>query len=419
MMSSENNNLQVGFINKLMDSFRLVNEKEGYDDVIESIEKGVVFRGTNLWVLMFAIFMASLGLDMGSIAVIIGAMLISPLMGPIMGLGLGIGTNDDVLLKKSIYNYSFAVIVSLAVSTFYFLLSPIQDNQSEILARTAPNIYDVAIALFGGLAAMIAVVSKQKGNVIPGAAIATALMPPLCTAGYGIATLQLKYFLGATYLFTINTVFIALASFVIIRFLKFPLKHRLDAREEFRAKIIILSVVVVTILPSIYFGYGVVKELRFSYNANAFIKNEADFPGDYLLSKNIDPKRRVITLVFGGRKIDDNEIEILKKKLDQYELSGAEIDLKQGFASLEDLQNDEKFKKLSGVMEDMGVDLKSLKLEVFERGSGNEASIEELKGELEAIKMKLDSLVADNQVPADMAGVLDDQQAINKNNISQ
>ena len=408
------------FINRFIDNFRLRHEKEDHDDVVESIERGVVFRGTNLWVLIFAIFIASLGLNMGSIAVIIGAMLISPLMGPIMGIGLGVGTNDDGLLKKSIYNYSFAVAVSLAVSTSYFLLSPIHQSQSELLARTAPNIYDVAIALFGGFAGIIAVVSKQKGNVIPGAAIATALMPPLCTAGYGIATLQSKYFFGAMYLFTINTVFIALASLIIIRFLRFPLKHRFNPKEELKARIIILSVVTVTVLPSIYFGYGVVKELKFSYNANAFIKNEADFPGDYLLSKDIDPKNEAITLVFGGRKIESDEIESLERKMGRYGLSGAKLDLKQGFSSLEDLQNDEKFKKLSDAAENMGLDLKSLRLEVSEKDDGNAAAIEGIKSELEAIKIKIDSLAPNNdQATASNDGASLEQRMTSQDNIDQ
>ena len=205
--------------------FKLLEEKEDYVAVINQLEKGVVFRGTNLWVLIFAIFVASLGLNVNSTAVIIGAMLISPLMGPIMGLGLGMGINDVALLKKALYNFLVAAGVALATSTLFFTLSPINEAHSEILARTSPNIYDVLIALFGGLAGMLATSSKNKGNVIPGVAIATALMPPLCTAGYGLATFQFQFFFGAFYLFIINTVFIALATFFVVKFLRFPLKE--------------------------------------------------------------------------------------------------------------------------------------------------------------------------------------------------
>ena len=209
----------------LFDHFKLNTEKEDYQTVIGNIEKDVVFKGTNLWLLVFAIFIASLGLNVNSTAVIIGAMLVSPLMGPIMGLGLGMAINDLALLKKSLFNYLLAAGVGLATSTIYFLLSPLDEAHSEILARTSPNIYDVLIALFGGFAGILATSSKQKGNVIPGVAIATALMPPLCTAGFGLATLNIDFFFGAFYLFLINTVFIALATLVTTRFLNFPYKH--------------------------------------------------------------------------------------------------------------------------------------------------------------------------------------------------
>lgn len=217
---------------KFLDKFKLLTEKEDYKTVVTNIENGVVFRGTNLWVLIFAIFVASLGLNVNSTAVIIGAMLISPLMGPIMGIGLGMGINDISLLRKAIYNFLVATSVALATSTVFFLLSPLSDAHSEILARTAPNIYDVLIAFFGGLAGILATSSRHKGNVIPGVAIATALMPPLCTAGYGLATLQLSFFFGAFYLFIINTVFIALATFIIVRLLHFPLKDLHSEQSE-------------------------------------------------------------------------------------------------------------------------------------------------------------------------------------------
>src|SRR5664279_4983721 len=219
-------------IRNLLVKFSLRHEKEESDVIIENIERGVVFKGTNLWVLIFAIFIASLGLNVNSTAVIIGAMLISPLMGPIMGLGLSVGINDLSLLRKSFYNYSVATGAALATSTLFFLLSPLNEAHSEILARTAPNIYDVLIALFGGLAGIVATASKQKGNVIPGVAIATALMPPLCTAGYGLATLKFEFFIGAFYLFVINSVFIALATFILVRILKFPFKHLQDKKSE-------------------------------------------------------------------------------------------------------------------------------------------------------------------------------------------
>jgi uncharacterized hydrophobic protein (TIGR00271 family) len=206
---------------RILDNFKLANEREDFQLVKDDIEKEIQFSRTNLWILIFAILIASLGLLTNSTTVIIGAMLISPLMGPIMGLGFGIAINDLQLLKRSILNFLFASSVSLTISTSFFLLTPIHEATSEILHRTSPNIYDALIALFGGLAGMVATSSKLKGNVIPGVAIATALMPPLCTAGYGLANLNPKYFFGALYLFFINTVFIALATLVTARLLKF------------------------------------------------------------------------------------------------------------------------------------------------------------------------------------------------------
>ena len=326
-------------MNNFLDKFKLHAEKEHLPTVIENISSGAVFRGTNLWILIFAIFVASLGLNVNSTAVIIGAMLISPLMGPIMALGLGIGINDTALLRKAIYNFLVATSVALTTSTLFFLISPLNEAHSEILARTSPTIYDVLIALFGGFAGIIATSSKQKGNVIPGVAIATALMPPLCTAGYGLATLQFAFFFGAFYLFIINTVFIALATFIMVRFLHFPYKPGLNEKAETRAHRIVWGVVMITLLPSIYFGYDLVQQNRFTKMANSFINNEAHFTNDYLLSKKIDAKDRKITLVFGGQEITTADIETLKSHLKKYEIDGTSLDVKQGFAYLTEKHN--------------------------------------------------------------------------------
>jgi uncharacterized hydrophobic protein (TIGR00271 family) len=326
------NNIKA--LTNIFDKFKLNAEKEDLRTVVENIDAGVVFRGTNLWVLIFAIFVASLGLNVNSTAVIIGAMLISPLMGPIMGIGLGMGINDLALLRKAIFNYSVATGVALATSTLFFLLSPLDDAHSEILARTSPNIYDVLIALFGGFAGILATSSKQKGNVIPGVAIATALMPPLCTAGYGIATLQFNYFVGAFYLFIINTVFIALATLIMVRLLHFPHKHLQTKKADIVAQRITWLVVLATLLPSLYFGYDMIEQDRFAKNANRFIVEEAHFQNDYLLNKKIDAKNKKLTLIFGGKEIDSADIVRLRAKLKHYDLPGAKLEVQQGFAYL-------------------------------------------------------------------------------------
>ena len=329
------------------DKFHLNTEKEELQTVITSIDNGVTFRGTNLWILIFAIFVASLGLNVNSTAVIIGAMLISPLMGPIMGIGLSIGIYDVALLRKSISNYFVATGVALTTSTFFFLVSPLSDAHSEILARTSPTIYDVLIALFGGFAGIVATSSRQKGNVIPGVAIATALMPPLCTAGYGLATLQINYFFGAFYLYIINTVFIALATFIIVRVLHFPKTNLQNTRTNKIAHRIVWFVVVLTLIPSIYFGYDVVQQNKFTNNANRFIVNEAHFPNDYLLNKKIDAKNRKISLVFGGKEISPGEIAQLKNELQQYNLATATLEVNQGFAYLTETSSKEQNEQLA------------------------------------------------------------------------
>ena len=277
-----------------------------------------------------------------------------------MGIGLSMGINDLVLLRKSLLNYLFAMVVGLATSAFYFLLSPINEAHSEILARISPNIYDVLIAFFGGLAGIIATSSKQKGNVIPGAAIATALMPPLCTAGYGLATLQFTFLFGALYLFLINTVFIAWATFLVVRLLNFPFKELPEPSEELQKNRMIWVVIMLTLLPSFYFGYDIVQRNKFSASANRFVAQEAVFPNDYLLHKEIDPKTKSISLTFGGRRIREAEVDTLRTKLDAYGLGGTQLEVTQGFAGLGELKNNEQFNQLLASLQAMEIQVKLL-----------------------------------------------------------
>ena len=236
--------------------FSLDEDKAQRDEVVASISKGVVFRGVNLWVLIFATMIASLGLNVNSAAVIIGAMLISPIMGPIMGIGLSLGINDFELLKKSLRNYALMFVVAIVTSTAYFLVSPLSSNSSELLARTVPTTYDVLIALFGGLAGIVAQTRQDRtSTVIPGVAIATALIPPLCTAGFGLATGQIRFFFGAFYLFFINSVFIALATYAMVRFLKYEKKAFIDKVRERNVKRLMMVITLVTFIPSVVIGF--------------------------------------------------------------------------------------------------------------------------------------------------------------------
>ena len=230
----------------LDDLFNLHEDKEREETTIAEVRKNVEFRGTNLYILIFAIFIASIGLNVNSTAVIIGAMLISPLMGPIIGIGVGAGINDIGLIRKALKNLGIAVLISVITSTVYFYLTPLHEAQSELLARTYPTLWDVLIAFFGGLTGIVAGSRKEKSNAIPGVAIATALMPPLCTAGYGLANGNLFYFVGAFYLFFINSVFITVSTFLIVRFLKYP-KHQFETpKREKQVKRYILIFVLIS-----------------------------------------------------------------------------------------------------------------------------------------------------------------------------
>ena len=303
----------------LRDRFDLGEDSALQDEVVDNICRGVDFRGTNLWVLIFATFVASLGLNVNSTAVIIGAMLISPLMGPIMGMGLSVGINDFDLLKRSVRNFGFMVLVSILTSTLYFVVSPLSGAQSELLARTVPTTYDVLIAFFGGLAGIVAQSRRDRtSTVIPGVAIATALMPPLCTAGYGLATLQLNYFLGAFYLFFINTVFIAIATFVVVRFLKYRKKEFLDKGREARVRRSMLLIVLVTIVPSVVIGYRIVKRSFFETKAKAI-----DF------HTHFDSDSSSIEVFMIGEPVSKEAIESARLQMAGYGLSQAKLIVRQ------------------------------------------------------------------------------------------
>lgn len=316
---------------KIKEVFSLFTEKEDFDNVKENIESSIPFKGTNLWVLIFAVFIASLGLNVNSTAVIIGAMLISPLMGPIMGIGFSVAISKPMMLQFSMKNFAFATLIGLATSTLYFLISPLSEAHSEILARTSPNIYDVLIAFFGGCAGMIANGSRLKGNVIPGVAIATALMPPLCTAGFGLATGQWGYFSGALYLYIINTVFIASSTFLVVKILNFPKYHFTESKTEKKWNIIMWFIIVITLVPSIWFGYLMIKKNNFEQNANRFITREATFPNNFLLAKKINFEKNQIELIYGGQKLSEEDFSQLIRKAVKYELMGTKIIVKQGF----------------------------------------------------------------------------------------
>ncbi|MCB1659029.1 MAG: DUF389 domain-containing protein [Pseudomonadales bacterium] len=317
-------------LHKIAKNFSLAHEQDSPLAIHDNIVSGIVVRGTNLWILMIAIVIASVGLNINSTAVIIGAMLISPLMGPIIGIGYGLGTYDFDLVRQALKNFLFTVIVSLVVSTLYFSVSPLNEAHSELLARTSPNIYDVLIAFFGGLAGFIAIVSRQKGNVITGVAIATALMPPLCTAGYGIATNQWSFLIGALYLFTINTVFIALAALIATRLFGQPLILQADSTKKQIANSYVSAIVFLTLIPSVILGMSFISQDQFNRLAKRFVSG-IKIENNYLLQYEITPSKRHISLVFGGIGLTNQQKEDLIQQL-RLQSPAAELTIQQGFS---------------------------------------------------------------------------------------
>lgn len=317
-------------INNIFNFINLHNGEERKDKVLENVIANISFRGSNLWILACAIIIASIGLNVNSTAVIIGAMLISPLMGPIVGAGFALGTYNFSLLKKSFKNLLIATFVSLTVSAIYFYVSPFKDVQSELLARTAPNIYDVLIAFFGGLVGVIAITRVEKGNPIPGVAIATALMPPLCTAGFGLATFNFSYFFGAFYLYTINCFFICIATFFVVKFLQYP-SSIIDNKYEKRIRYGISILIIVMIVPSFYLAYNLFNEKKFTKTAEQFVQKEFENNGYTVIYKkiNYNASPRTIDLAFLNKKFTDKEISSFNKMLNDNGLDNTKLNIRQ------------------------------------------------------------------------------------------
>ncbi|WP_316815789.1 TIGR00341 family protein [Pedobacter nyackensis] len=320
--------------------FNLHLDKADEDDVVLSIKKNSDFVGANLWTLIFAILIASIGLNVNSTAVIIGAMLISPLMGPIMGIGLGVGTNDFELVKKGLRNLLIATLISVVVSTIYFWLTPLHDAESELLARTTPSIWDVFIAFFGGLAGIVAGTRKEKSNVIPGVAIATALMPPLCTAGFGLASGNFYYFLGAIYLYFINSVFICISTYLIVRFLRFGKKHFEDQETEKKVSRYIMIIVTVAVLPSIYLAYGIVDKSIFENNAQRFIAEQFQFKNTQVVNRSLKYNRskgNEIDLLLIGYELSNSKMDSIRNSLEDYKLGTTKLNIRQGLNAKQEI----------------------------------------------------------------------------------
>lgn len=316
---------------QLKEHLDIAPDKVDEATIIENTRRAVEFRGVNLWILIFAVIIASVGLNIDSTPIIIGAMLISPLMGPITGIGLAVGINDMELMKRSIINYLVASLFAVFAAMLYFFISPLNEAQSELLARTSPTLYDVLIAFIGGTAGFLAL--STRGNhiqVIIGVAISTALMPPLCTVGFGIATGKWLYALGAFYLFFINSVFIAIATFLSTRLMHFSQKVFVDKQREHRVRRMLVGFSLLALLPSFYITYKIVGNTIYNEKAETFINKELDFPDTQIIGKQIEPEEQTIKVVIIGKYVQQPLLERAEKKLPKYHLSGTRLLLMQG-----------------------------------------------------------------------------------------
>ncbi len=298
-----------------------------YENACASIRKNIAFRGTNVFILACAIIIASVGLNVNSIPVIIGAMLISPVMGPILGFGLGLGTEDNPLVKNSLKNFGVMVAISILASTLFFLLSPLSlANPSELLARTQPTIYDVLIALFGGFAGIIETSRKDKGTVISGVAIATALMPPLCTVGYGISIWNWAYVFGALYLFTINSIFIALATFIAVKYFRFPVVDT-DEQRRRMPKSALYLILLIVIVPSIISAISVIKENNFKIHAERVVAENKNLGKCFIYDHKATYSRKSpkLELFLAGETLTNEAKQQIYRSAEEYGITRSQI----------------------------------------------------------------------------------------------
>jgi len=335
--------------------FNISDDLEDQKAIEESIRSGVTFKGSQLLMLIFAIVIASLGLNTNSIPVIIGAMLISPLMGPIIGMGFALGVQDFRLLKRGLKNITMAVVGSLLASAIYFLISPQYEGAGQLLARTSPSIYDVFIGFFGGAAGILSIAARNKGQVMPGVAIATSLMPPLCTAGYGLATLQMQFFLGALYLFLTNMIFILIASWVGVKSMGFKRKVYQDRRRYIRIRTTVYSVVFIMLGISAWLTFGMIRKNIFISKASDFVKNEMVFPNTQVLSHDeyVEHGKRHIDVTLIGESLSKDSLQLaMMKKMDSIGLGGTMLNIKQGFSITNQTKNvPENFDRFYAIMQ--------------------------------------------------------------------
>ncbi len=375
-------------------SHEMLHIKEGTDieGTIVGIKKDIVFKGHSVWILVASIFIASIGLNQNSTPVVIGAMLISPLMGPIVGIGLAVGTHDWKLLKRSLKFFAVAIVISILTSMIYFFITPIKDAHSELFARTQPTLLDVLIAIFGGLAGIVAGSRREKTNVIPGVAIATALMPPLCTAGYGLATAQYDFFFGAFYLFFINSFFISLTTVIVIKYLRFPEVNYVSPERQKHIRKYIFVFTLLVILPSGLIFWDMIKESRFHYQVEAFMRDNLSAYDNKIAYRevNYSDTLSVIEISMLEQVFTDAEIDDLRDKLSNYGLiKGKGIGITVTDSTALRIKQNEQVDDLLSKMDNFDSELKKREMLFTKQNellTGKNSRIEQLEKELENIR---------------------------------
>lgn len=379
--------------------FDLRDNMMSYEEIDAMMRDQTVIHGANMWILMLAILIASIGLNMNSTAVIIGAMLISPLMSGIMSMGYSVAVRDIPLLIKALVRFLTQVGICLLTSVMYFAISPLNTPTTEMIARTSPTVWDVMIAVFGGLAGMIGHTRTKHSNVIPGVAIATALMPPLCTAGYGIATAQPKFFLGAFYLFIINTLFIAISTAIVVLVLKVPYHKTVSDKAQHRANFIISVIAVAVIIPSVYVASYTVRDSYIDTNITRYLEKEFNFPETQLVKTNVDKQNKKISASVVGTSLSSEIINMLESRLSEYNLEGYSLYVLQNVFTDDDDENSDK-----------------LQIALLEQSIAElEKQNEEKNREIETLNNSLSEYIEESENKTDYAEISEKAEKIFKN----
>ena len=396
--------------NFFKDVFSIESDRASNSEIKHTILSGAQLKGSNMCILMLAIIIASIGLNMNSTAIVIGAMLISPLMGEILGIGYGMATNDLRLAKKAFIALGIEVLICIITSSLYFLISPISTTSNELLARTHPTIWDVIIAFVAGLAGIIGITRKEKSNVIPGVSIATAIMPPVCTAGYALATWQLNYFFGALYLFFINGFFICLATIIVLRLMRIPKQKGSDVKEDKKIKRSLSIVAIITIIPSIFLAYLLVSESVTTSNFQRYLAYEFHYDGTQIVSSKVDVENKRIEIALIGKILTENQILELTNNLKYYHLADMNLritqtEIPEGVSQeeVEQLikQNTSSFStKYAKDMEDIKAQLLKINTTLFDKNATT-YDIEAIKKDLKNWNSKiLDLTITNTQTQA-------------------